>query len=330
MDNKKTMWRHDIADLQNRRLRGLPINPYMEPDHNQIARLRAQEIRDPLIKQVVEKYTKAPHYGPAHAGFKDDPYAANNTTLNVSDDVLINRLNSFNQQVRMSTQGLERFDNAEDALQHIPPHLRGQAFNAYQRSLGGKTVMGEQVGNRPYAMAQNGVQSQQQAPAPQGQASQQIQVQQVRILEGFPCFKALNVQGFYAKFPLVRAIGVTNAQLAMTEFVTRAITRAYVVPPNQNQVDMALIERNQNLLQELVIVEAGPMTGIGQILVPRQAIATAQRMVPQNQGHILRDAVSRQGTMINDGRFYNQQQNFPARPMLNNNPQYGPRKILKG
>ena len=280
------------------RIKGMST-PTVNVDHNQIAALRAQPIKDPYIKTVVERYMSAPVYQPLHNELSSVRGAEN----------LNQKIAAYDAQVRRAG-GWDSLDDVETALQHVPPHLRGTVQNRFQQLQTAQRDVG----------------------GPQ-QPLQQQGPQIVRLLEGFPCFRAINTQGFYPKFPLVKNAGQTTPQLSSVEFVVRGVVKAFIVAPNQTQVDMGAIERNPSLLTEFIQVEAPPMTGVGTLLVPRQSIATNQTINQQQRGVLL----------DSPGRFYGQPpqqqrpphlqsvvpprqkllQEVPTRPL-------GPQRILRG
>jgi hypothetical protein len=308
-DDGSAAWMERVFQM---RMKGVHAPLYQEPDHRKIAALRAQPIQDPYIKEVIKRYNEAPQYGPAHLGFKNDPNAAQTTLVTVNDDALMQKIAVANQQAKRGG-GWDSYDDAEAALQNVPAHLRGTVQDRFQRLQGG----------------QQGYQGQQHMQAPNNQPQAfQATPQVVRLAEGYACFRALNTQGFYAKFPLVKNAGQTNQQVASLEFAVRGVVKAYILQPNQTQVDMALLERSPQMLTELVMVEAAPMTGIGTILVPRQCISTNQQRPQQRPGVILDSPVRNQ---------YNQQvlQSVvpPRQKLISEVPNYGPRapqRILRG
>lgn len=284
------------------RMKGINL-PSERVDHRQIAALRAQPITDPYIKKVVENYMAAPVYQPLHNEL---------STIGGADN-LNQKIAVHDAQARRAG-GWDSFDDTDMALQHLPPHLRGTVQNRFQQLQTG--------GNQPSFHGQHQQPQQHYQP-------QQTGPQMVRLVEGFPCFRTLNTQGFYSKFALVKNAGQTNQQLSSVEFMVRGVVKAYVVAPNQTQVDMGALERNPNLLTEFVHVEAPPMTGIGSLLVPRQCIATNQ-MANHQQRRVILDSPGR--PQYNQQPAHLQSVVPPRQKLIQEVPmrQGGPQRILRG
>lgn len=111
-----------------------------------------------------------------------------------------------------------------------------------------------------------------QQPQYQQQQYQPVQQQQtVSLKEGYPVYRGIQ-QAFGNTFVLARVAGVVDRGLASQPFVARNQIQAYVIPPNQTQVNIQEIQQNPRLLTNLVEIHSTPMSGIGTLLVQREAI----------------------------------------------------------
>ena len=269
-------------------------------------------INDPYTKLVVERYTRAPHLGPAHLGGK---VVDRETALNYQINADVDGMQTQIQQRMMSMQGNNAM-STEQQMQYVPAQFRGQANSVYQALQQGKSPFPQHSLARLHEVG-HGQMMQQQPQAQfmqQGQQmQQQPQSQGCRLVEGHPAFRALQTNGFGSTTILTRAIGQITPQVCSQQFVIKGIVKAFVVPPNVTTVNMATIHPSQ--LIELVEVMAPPMSGLGTFLVPRNAVMTDNRGIQQSQGN-------RQ--VITDGRN-NYQQNVQQYP-----GQQGPRKMLMG
>lgn len=111
-----------------------------------------------------------------------------------------------------------------------------------------------------------------QQPQYQQQQYQPVQQQQtVSLKEGYPVYRGIQ-QAFGNTFVLARVAGVVDRGLASQPFVARNQIQAYVIPPSQTQVNIQEIQQNPRLLTNLVEIHSTPMSGIGTLLVQREAI----------------------------------------------------------
>jgi len=105
------------------------------------------------------------------------------------------------------------------------------------------------------------------------QQPQQVvqQNQTVSLKEGYPVYRGIQ-QAFGNTFVLARVVGVVDRGLASQPFLARNQIQAYVVPPSQTQVNIQEIQQNPRLLTSLVEIHSTPMSGLGTLLVQREAI----------------------------------------------------------
>jgi hypothetical protein len=96
---------------------------------------------------------------------------------------------------------------------------------------------------------------------------QQNSPQICKVIPGYFAFHQIHTQGFGSNILLVRAVGQISPQFMNIDFIIRESIRAYVVKPNEDRIDMNTIQNNPQILSELVLLEAPPMSGIGRILV---------------------------------------------------------------
>jgi hypothetical protein len=127
---------------------------------------------------------------------------------------------------------------------------------------------------------------------PQMQQQQQGP-QTCRIMPGCPVFQQIQVQSFGNSTPLVRAVGQAPPQMGSVEFIVKEVARAYIVHPNESMVDLARIQANPQMLTELVVLQAPPMSNIGMILVQKEAIANGNMSQSNNGRQIITDGRQR-------------------------------------
>ena len=140
-----------------------------------------------------------------------------------------------------------------------------------------------------------------------------------KIITGFPVFQQIQTQGFGSAIPLVRALGQISPQMSGIDFVIREVVKAYIVHPNETTINLAAIQTNQQNLTELVVLQAPPMTGMGIVLVPKEAIANGM-----GGGHqILTDA--RQRTLGQHQQYMHQK---PQMTLPNQYKQQQPQQMV--
>lgn len=236
------------------------------------------EINDPYIKNIVNGYKTQPHYGPAHMGGQAaDKTMESNYEVEVDMPAMQNQI----MQKMMDSQrqsGGQSF-TVEEELMKLPPHLRQQFM--------------------PLAQGQMPHQAQQ----------QQQQAQSVTLKEGYPLYRPLQ-QSFGNMLTLAREIGLINGQLASQHFIVKGPKNVYIIPQNQNSVNIQEIQNNPRLMTQLVELRAPPMTSLGPLFVLQESI-TGQSQYPGGK------------QIITDGRQLNYQQ---TQAFSNNNG----RNILKG
>jgi hypothetical protein len=265
---------------------------------NLTTEINIDSVSDPVLKekllaakqagiQARERNAHRPHFGPLHLGEhlgekKLDQYSAANVPIPIKTDMntIAGTYNAMHSRIAQQTNEV---DSVDMQLARMPPHMRGQAIQKLQMLQNGKPAFNanlarlNEVGNANMQMNH-----------PQ---QSQFSVQSCRLLEGHPCFRALQTNSFGTTTPLVRAIGQIVPQVSMHEFVVKGLVKVFVVPPQMQQINLATIQNNPQLVVELVEVMAPPMSGIGTILVPREALGMAGGM--GNQRGLLTDSVQR-------------------------------------
>jgi len=207
-------------------------------------------------------------------------------------------------------QQLYEVDSAELQLQRLPPHLRQNAMQTLDNLQHGRNAYGQNLARLNEVGNANLMGQQQQY----GQQQPQQQVQSCRLVEGFPCFRAIDTQGWggTANIVLARAVGQVVPQVSMHEFVVRRVVNVFIVPPQTTTVDMNMIQNNQQLQAQLVEVQAPPMSGLGVLLVPKEALGLRGGM--GDQRGILTDARMRQPTGQQQLLTNSRQPQQPVRP----------------
>lgn len=232
------------------------------------------EITDPYIKKLVESRNNQPFFGPAHLGGQ-----------------VVDRSLASNYEVQIDMNAMEQ------AI------LRKQMEFQQQAGINPNGVSEFDI-NRLFNNNQ---------PSSQQQTLQQTPNQQtVRLILGHPVFRPISMPGAPMQFLIARQIGIVNEQLVHQQYISRGSKNVFIVAPNQTQINIQEIHNNPNLLTVLVEIQAPPMSSLGTLLVPAQAIGGGY------MDH------SRQ--LITDSRQY-QVQNQPQQP------QYGypiKRGLLKG
>lgn len=271
-----------------------------------------------LVKEAgqlaIEHYTKAPHFGPAHLGGKPvDRITASNYAVQVDMDQMSAGINARHMQYR---QQLNEVDSTDAQLQRMPAHMRQYAAQTLGNLENNRPAFANhnltrlhEVGN---SMNQGQPQQQQQY---HNQPQQQVQA--CRLVDGYPCFRAIDTGPWpgLEKVVLARGVGQVVPQVSMHEFVVRRVVDVFVVPPQQTALDMNMINNNPQLRTQLVEVQAPPASGIGVLLVPREALGIRGGM--GDQRGILTDARMRaaqgqQQLLLNSAR--QGPQTSPQRP----------------
>lgn len=175
---------------------------------------------------------------------------SNTVTVNTDVDNLSNRI----QSVIMNKYGAG--DSQDALLAQMNPQMRMQVTQKLEQLQNGQWV----APNTLIPQMQN---INQQNNGPQG----------CKVLPGYPAFHQIQYQGFGGTIPLVRAMGQIPPQMTGIDFVIKEVVRAYIVQPNENMINMSVIQSNQQNLIELVVLQAPPMTGVGVLLVPKEAVA---------------------------------------------------------
>ena len=204
------------------------------------------EISDPYIKNIVDGYKTQPHYGPAHLGGKvvEKSVAAN---YEVEVDMSTLQSQMIQKQMEFQRQSGNQGFTVDEELMKLPPHLRQQFMPLTQ-------------GMMPQQQVQ-----QNQPAQPQNQA--------VMLKEGYPVYRPIQ-QSFGNTMILAREIGTINPQLSSQQFIMRGARNVYVIPQNQNSVNIQEIQNNPRMLTQLIEIQAPPMSSLGSLLVPRESIST--------------------------------------------------------
>lgn len=272
-DDGSQEWLDQVARA---RIRREPIGQQDQNGLSQYRKLFGQEIdinqvQDPELKRQLlnakeaglsarEHYTNSPHFGPAHLGGKVvDRNTAMNYEIDGDMDAFSNGINARYSQIR---QQVNEADNTETQLQMLQPQFRGRAMQALtalqngQRGFNGSLINLNEVNfNRPQQQMQNNNNN----------------FQSCRLLNGYPCFRAMNSQGFGNTLVMARALGQINEQLSRHEFVVKGMVNVYIVQPQETMVDVSRI--HPHMLTQLVEIMPPPMSGIqGNLLVQKEAL----------------------------------------------------------
>jgi len=258
----------------------------------QFAEINPDTVTDPQLKEQLqavrragleakERYVKTWHAGPAHLGGKViDPNQARDYAVTADVDQISTAIEAKHMQQR---QLLNEVDSAEMQLQRLPGSTRGQAMNVLNSLQHRQTAFPQhnlvrlnEIGNGNFMQPQ---QTQQQGP------------QVCKLLEGHPCFRALQTAGFGSNLVMARAVGQIVSQIAMQEFVVKGIVNVFIVPPNQTVVDINIVQRNPQLCTQLVEI-SNPH--LGSLLVPKEALGIATTSPYGQQKTILTDSRQRQ------------------------------------
>lgn len=198
----------------------------------------------------------------------------------------------------------------------------GQAYPQHQQNNGWQDVnpqmgmMGHQMARQ---QAQNtlaqGMRSYQQSQIPQHSVAMQSQIAPTpmcRLMEGVEFYRPLQTGGFMQGAVNLCRIGGNVPGNWMVEWELRGVKVCYVVPLNEQNIDIGRIQANPQLQTRLVEV-ASPMIGV--ILVPEHAIAGNRG--PQQQQYGNRQLMN--DSMQNGRRP--QQQMGPYHPQQYQQPQ---------
>lgn len=210
--------------------------------HNQ--QQQPSEITDPYIKNLVESRQQQPFYGPAHLGGQtvERSVAGNyevELDMNAMEQAILRKQREFQQQAGVNPSGVGEAD-------------LDRLFGRQNQSLPGIR------------------QPEQQMPQMQSQAQNNV----VALKAGYPVYRPIH-QPNGGGFVLAREVGVINEQLASQQYIARGAMNVYVVPQHQTQINIQEIQNNPRMLTSLVEVQAPPMSSLGPLLVPAQAIAGA-------------------------------------------------------
>lgn len=204
------------------------------------------EITDPYIKKLVESRNNQPFYGPAHLGGQavDKNMAANyevEIDMGAMEQAILRKQMEFQNQAGINPNGVSEFD--------------------INRLFGGNQTSTQQTTTF------------QQQP----QSFQAPNRQTITINPGYPVYRPISMPGAPIQFIMARQIGTINEQLAQQQYISGGSKNVYVVSPNQTQVNIQEIHKNPNLLTILVEIQAPPMSSLGTLLVPAQAIGGGYR-----------------------------------------------------
>lgn len=269
-------------------------------------------------------YMRVPHVvGPLYASgakYLRENGGGSSSLRNLSETVTVNtdvdNLSGRIQSVIMSKYGAG--DSQDQIYSQMNPNMRMQVSQKMEQLQNGQWVAPNTL-------------------LPQMQQQQQNGPQGCKVIAGYPAFQTIQVQGFGSTVPLVRAMGQIPPQLSGIDFIIRETVRAYIVQPNETTINLAAIQANQNNLTELVVLQAPPMTNIGIILVPKEAVANGmgggrqvltdarQRTIGPQQQYMHQNMHPRQQMSL-PNQYRPQQQMVNA----NNQPNLNGRGFLKG
>ena len=219
---------------------------------------------------------------------------------------------SLNEIVQMRDQRPGQVINPYASQQQQPQ----QQFMPQQQSQQYGDLSSSQMMNhaavkqRAQAMLAQGQQSYQQSQVPAHTQAFQPMTQgpQVcRLYEGAEFYRPLNTGGWMQGAVNLCRKGGTVPGNWMVDFELRGGKQVYVVPLNENTVDIARIQANPQLMVNLVEV-ANPNGMIGVIYVQESAIVRSSPMAPQQQYG------NRQ--MLQDAMMNGRQPQMGQRPMM--------------
>lgn len=247
-------------DLTRKRIRKQQIDREISlPNKSIIAARRAMPVKEEMAKKAIEYYTKIAHISPQK------------NTVVVDDAALASKINMGLVESKRTTGGSLTID---EQMSQIPPHLRQKAAGIVNNISSGKNPY-PQYNLLTETLRQNNPMQQFQGG---GQQQQPQQINACRIMPGAPVFKSIETNGFGSTTVLVRGLGQADQRTASYQFIFREVVDAFIIPPNQQVLDLRLIESNPNLKTKLAAILApqmatlGPGTPMGVILVPLDAI----------------------------------------------------------
>lgn len=262
----------------------------------QLTAEEAEDIRK--ARERAEKtYMRAPHYAPVHLVQKGLAKADdwNEASRARASDYQIK--GDYGQQVeRLGEYINHKFgpgDNSDQILAAMPANQRNillEKLHALQtgQPLGPNPLLAG-YGPQPNMMKQ-----------PQMQPPQMANPQICKLYEGHPLFQPIQANGFGSTVPLLRFAGQTSQKIMGLDFVIRGVVKGYALPPNQTVVDLKILQNNPNLLQEYVQLDSPPISGLGTVLVAKEAIFIPGNNMGQNPSYGQRQ-------MLTDARVRPQQ-----------------------
>lgn len=224
---------------------------YLDQKVNVNQQPQQMEISDPYIKNIVSQYQNQPHYGPAHMGGQVvDRIQGGNYEVEVDMSEMQQKI--MQKQMEFQRQSGNQGFTVEEELMKLPAHLRQQFMPLAQGQV-------PQI-NQPQQLNQQVYQN-------------QNQNQVISLREGYPVFRVIQ-QSFGNTVILARQVGNINSQLASQQYIMKGQRNVYVVPQNQNSINIQEIQNNPRLLTSLVEVHAPPMASLGPLLVLKESITS--------------------------------------------------------
>ena len=262
---------------------------------------QAAEITDPYIRKLIEGRQQQQFFGPAHLGGKVvDKTTAGNYEIDVD-------MSAMEQSILRRQQEFQRLEGG-------PVSGVGEADMA--RLFGGNTNTQNNHQPHPLPGMRQPDQMNQHHQQPQGP-------QTVTLREGYPVYRCIQ-QSFGNTFVLAREVGTINSQLSSQQFIAKNPMNVYIVPQHQAQVNIQEIQNNPRLLTTLVEIQAPPLSSIGSLLVPQEALVGGRS---NNQSN------NQTRQLITDSRHHQQLPQQSRQPPQQQTTQYGVpfrRGLLKG
>lgn len=270
--------------------------------------IRPEQISDPNLRAEIEKaikiglesknrHMKKPHYGPAHLkGRSVTIDEARNFEVSVDMNAVNNAINAKTMFYKQQTKEVM---TAEEALAKLMPNQLG---NYAKTVLGEFQTKGLVNGNRMMLNEEN-------------LRSPINNVKMVRLFETKQTyFRGLQTGGFGSPILLARAESIIVGQLTQMDFQFMEMVNVYVVPPQQTQVNLHMLEQNPQLLVQMARLR-NPM--IGEILVPTNSIIDSAKSHSNNNSRMILDGFNRAKQQIpNNQQSIMPNHNIPRKAIL--------------
>ena len=245
-DDNSQQW-FDATVRQRMQQRAVQRNPntnsksYLDQKVNTHPTNQPQEITDPYIKSLVESRQQQQFYTPAHLGNVGlDRSRGGDYEVSVDMDMLQASIQR-KQQEFMQQSDMQNVGVSEDTISrllHNQPNPQPQQF------------------------------------MPGFQQSQQ-QTGTITLREGYPVYRQIHTDG---TVKLAREVGSINSQLTSQQFIMKGPVNVFVVPQNQTTVNLQELQNNPAVFTQLVEIQSPPMSSLGNLYVPSEAINGMNQM----------------------------------------------------